>query len=79
MYKSISSSYGSNNTPCRVFTYETYAGIWYVVQGGIMVNLCPHSQADLLHESVELITDVDCFTWSDRIDSIEDLEFAMEY
>lgn len=71
---SISATYGSQNTPCTVFVYESPAGYWYVVEGGTVVNLTLMPPFG----NVEDLEDVDCFTWSKPIQSLEELEIAVE-
>lgn len=73
---SISATYGSQSTPCTVFVYESPAGYWYVVEGGTVVNLTIERLTDGVN--VETVEDIDCFTWSKPIESLEELEITVE-
>jgi len=74
MKYSISATYGSQNTPCTVFVYEAPAGYWYVVEGATIVNLTLMPPSG----NVETIEDIDCFTWSKPIESLEEFETVVE-
>lgn len=73
----IPGTYGSNHTPCDVFTLETPTGAtWYAVEGSQNVNLSPEPLAPGV--DVETVPDVDAFTWPDGIHSESDLAAAVE-
>lgn len=73
----ISGSYGSGHTPCRVFTAELNTGeTWYAVEGSRNVNLTPESLENGVW--VEELLDSDCFTWLDGVNSEDDLVVAVE-
>jgi len=68
--------YGSQRTPCKVICAHTDRGTWYAVRGSQNVNLTP----DLVEDSinVELLTDIDMFTWPDGIYNEHTLIKAIE-
>jgi len=69
----ITGFYGSQNTPCTVFAYTLFSGLtWYCVEGSVNVNATYSDIANGV--DVELIDDVDMFTASTPIESIEQLE-----
>ena len=78
----LSGTYGSNQTPCNVFTYETNNGTWYVCEGSQNVNLTTNDFDHLMEDypvlDVEAIDDDDCFTWSSGIMSENELEVAVK-
>ena len=67
--------YGSGNTPCVVFCYDDGGGTWYAVEGSVNVNFT--FEPVELGVNVEELTDADCFTWPDGIDSEETLAKAV--
>lgn len=77
MKYSISATYGSQNTPCTVFVYELpERAYWYAVEGSQTVNKTYDAVADGV--DVETLSDIDCFTWSKPIESLEELQTAVE-
>jgi hypothetical protein len=64
--------YGSENTPCTVFAHNG----WYCVEGSVNVN----RTQDILQDgvNVEIVADYDVFTWSEPINSLEELIEAVE-
>lgn len=73
----ISGTYGSNKTPCTVYTATTSRGItWYAVEGSQNVNATYEELADGV--DVETVSDVDTFTWPDGIYTEEELEQAVD-
>ena len=70
--KTVNGFYGSDNTPCKVFFYEG----WYCVEDSVNVNFTHDEVIEGI--SVEEINDLDCFTWSKPIESIEELEEAVK-
>lgn len=71
----VTGTYGSGKTPCTVFVAEERHGSWYCVEGSKNVNCT----LDEIEEgvNVEELGDVDCFTWSKPIESLEELETAI--
>lgn len=75
--KTVSGFYGGSNTPCDVFVASDRNGLnWYAVEDSCNVNATYEPVEDGVN--VELLSDVDCFTWPDGIDSEETLEEALE-
>lgn len=72
----VNGFFGSGNTPCTVFVAETYHTRWYVCEGSVNVNLTPDSLENGV--SVEDLNDIDMFTASKPINSLEDLERELE-
>lgn len=73
----VKGTYGGNNTPCVVFV--AVAGLWgqwYCVEGSQNVNFTTDPIPNGVN--VEELPDLDCFTWSSPILSLEDLENAVE-
>ena len=64
--------YGSQNTPCTIFSYNG----WYCVDGSMNVNKTFDEISN--GTNVEFLNDVDCFTWSKPIESLEELIDAVE-
>ena len=66
--------YGSEHSPDVVCVYDD----WYAVDGASIVNLAS-DKTDWQHGiDVEMVEDVDCFTWSDPIHSLQELIKAVE-
>ena len=73
----IEGTYGSALTPCTVFVYEKSNGSkWYCVEDSCNVNLTYDDIEDGV--DVEVLTDVNCFTWKRRIRTLNELENAIE-
>jgi hypothetical protein len=73
----IDGTYGSAQTPCTVFVYEKRNGSkWYCVEGSCNVNLTYDDIEDGV--DVEELTDVDMFTSSIEINTLNELEIAIE-
>ena len=73
----VSGFYGGSNTPCDVFVAYCSSGLtWYAVEDSCNVNATYEPVEDGVN--MELLNDVDCFTWSSGIDSEETLEEAVE-
>ena len=68
-------TYGSGQTPCTVIALEYDGLTWYAVEGSVNVNLTPDDLYDGV--DVEMLEDIDCFTWPDGIHSEDDLEEAV--
>lgn len=58
-------TYGINETPCNVFYWRG----WYAVENGLLVNYTPQTLFDGVN--VELIDDLDVFTLSNPVSTIE--------
>jgi len=68
----IKGYYGSQNTPCTIFSYKN----WYVVEGSVNVN---RTYEELnLGVNVEEIDDFDVFTTSEPINTLEELKEAVD-
>ena len=75
--RTVQGFYGSGRTPCNVFCVDEFSGgTWYAVEGSVNVN-CTYDEIDN-GVNVETLSDVDCFTWSDGINSEDELEAAVE-
>ena len=74
MKAEFTGTYGSELTPCIIFFYDN----WYVVEGSINVNMVLDSNQIFDGVDVEMVEDIDCFTWSDPINSIDELIKAVE-
>lgn len=73
----INGTYGSGQTPCTVLCAEKYDGhTWYAVEGSSNVNLSPEPLTD--GQDVEEIQDIDTFTWPAGVNTLEELEAAIE-
>jgi hypothetical protein len=73
----VSGTYGSGKTPCTVFVAETNRGSWYAVEGSVNVNYTIAIPLPI-GVDVECIEDSDMFTSSKPINSLEELEQAIE-
>lgn len=72
----VQGTYGSSQTPCTVYVYENRDGSkWYCVEGSSNVNKTFDELDDGV--DVEYIEDFDCFTASEEINSLEELETAI--
>lgn len=75
--REVSGTYGRSKTPCTVFVYENRKGSsWYAAEGSVNVN----KTYDEIEEGVDIeeLSDADTFTWSSPIESLEELEIAVE-
>jgi len=74
----INGTYGSSQTPCTVLVYEERNGYskWYCVEGSCNVNLTYDDIEDGV--DVEELNDLDCFTWSDGIETLNELKTIVE-
>lgn len=73
----INGTYGSSQTPCTVLVYEKRNGSkWYCVDGSCNVNLTYDDIEDGV--DVEELNDLDCFTSSIEINTLNELEIAIE-
>ena len=76
--KEVNGTYGSQKTPCTVLVCQNRDGSsWYCADGSLNVNLT----FDEISEGVniEQLNDVDMFSWSSAITTVEDLENAIEF
>ena len=75
--KTVSGTYGGSKTPCDVFVASDRNGLnWYAVEDSQNVNATYDDLDDGV--DVELLSDVDTFTWSNGIDSEETLEMTVD-
>lgn len=65
--------YGSQHTEDTGYYYDG----WYCVHGSVNVNKTFDEVTD--GTDVELLNDIDCFTWSSPINSLDELINAVEY
>jgi hypothetical protein len=73
----VNGTYGSYKTPTTVFVYENRDGsTWYCAEGSVNVNLTYQFIEDGV--DIEELSDVDCFTWSSPIRSLDELIEAVE-
>lgn len=73
----VSGTYGSPKTPCDVFVAENRNGSkWYAADGSTNVNLTYDEIQDGV--DIEELSDEDCFTIKNGIDSEEALIEAIE-
>jgi len=77
MTRTVQGYYGMSHNPCDVICFDVGDGrTWYAVEGSQNVN-CTYDEVDL-GVNIELLDDVDAFTWTSPIDSEEELEEAVE-
>jgi hypothetical protein len=72
----VKGTYGSNKFPCTIFVLTEHTGYsWYVVEGSQNVNYT----ADTITEGVDIegLEDLDYFQASKPIESVEELETAI--
>lgn len=72
----IKGLYGSEGNPCNVFVVECDSGCWYCVEGSHNVNCTGDIIEPLVN--VELLEDIDHFTWKEPITSEEELAMAVD-
>lgn len=70
--KELNGFYGSQNTPCTIFYYNG----WYCVEGSVNVNYTTEDMEEGVN--VENVSDMDVFTWSTPISSLDELIEAVE-
>lgn len=68
----------SNTSPCTVLVMPVRHGYWYAVQGGTNVNFTHQDLSEMQSISVEEIEDVDHFCWGAEINTLDELEEAVE-
>lgn len=66
-----------NTSPCTVLIMPVRYGYWYAVQGGTNVNFTHQDLSEMQSISVEEIEDVDYFHWQNDINTLEELEEAV--
>ena len=74
--KQVQGYYGSGNTPCNIFVCNDNYMSWYCVEGSPIVN-ATYDDIELGCD-IETLNDIDCFTWSSPIETLEELEIAVE-
>jgi len=76
--RTVQGYYGSGNIPCSVICAQDYddGPVWYAVEGSLNVSLTYDKVS--LGVDVETLTDVDCFTWPNGIDSEQELSRAVQ-
>jgi hypothetical protein len=73
----VSGTYGSGKTPCTVFVFQNaFFERWYTIRGSVNVNCTEDPIKNGV--DVESLEDFDMFTASAPINSLEDLELAIE-
>ena len=73
----INGFYGSGNTPSIVFVYENRDGSkWYACEDSVNVNKTFDDVYDGIH--LDDLSDVDCFTWPRKVNSLDDMIEAVE-
>ena len=73
----LSGTYGSIKTPCTIFVAEYSTGLkWYCAGGSQNVN----ATRDYMFNGVDIetLSDCDYFSYGQNIDSLDDLETAIE-
>jgi hypothetical protein len=73
---SVKGTYGRSKTPTEVFVLERYNGLrYYASKGSINVN----ATYDQIDDGVDIeeLRDIDCFTWSKGINTLNQLEKAV--
>jgi hypothetical protein len=70
--KEVQGYYGSQNTACTIFVYKG----WYCVEGSKNVNYT--NDKIELGLNVEELNDSDSFTWSEEINSLDELIEAVD-
>jgi len=68
--------YGSHHTPCTIFAYETRGITWYCVEDSSNVN-ATYEPVEI-GVDVETLADCDCFTAGQPIESLDELETAVD-
>jgi len=74
----VTGTYGSNKTECTVLVCEDGdSAKWYCVEDSVTVN----RTFDDIEEGVDVegLEDIDCFTWSSPIESLDELDNAVNY
>lgn len=71
----IKGTYGSQQTPCLVFTLSCFGGTWYCVEGSKNINFTYEDLGDGV--DVETVADDDTCTSSYPIECEEDLGIAV--
>jgi len=74
--RSVQGYYGSGHNACTVFCVDQDGGTWYAVEGSVNVNFTREDVEDGV--DVETLSDVDTFTWSEGINSEQELADAVE-
>jgi hypothetical protein len=70
-------TYGRSKTPTTIFVYVNRNGsTWYCAEDSVNVNLTYEPIEE--GTDIEELADVDCFTWSRPINSLDELIEAVE-
>lgn len=77
MTDTIEGTYGGNQTPCDIFTYQSDGGTWYAVEGSTIANLTYEYLATGC--DVEMLSIKATITWSDPINSETELKEAVDF
>jgi hypothetical protein len=72
----VEGTYGGSKTETTIYTYEERGGTWYVADGSVNVNFTYDTIDDGV--DIEELTDEDMFTASSPIESVNDLENAVD-
>ena len=68
--------YYGRNTPTTILCAVTRVGTWYVCGGGEVVNFTYDEIGN--GTNVETLSDADCFTWNEPINTLDELEAAID-
>lgn len=72
----VDGTYGSEQTASTIFCYETWCGTWYCCAGSVNVNHTCDPLVDGV--DVEQLRDDDHFTWDRPINSLRQLQAAVD-
>ena len=72
----VEGTYGGSKTETTIYTYEERGGTWYVADGSVNVNFTYDEVEDGV--DIEELNDADMFTASSPIESVNDLENAVD-
>lgn len=75
-YFEVTGFYGSGRTPCTILCATDYYSTFYVVEGGTIVNNTYETLENGVN--VEEISDFDCFTVNNPIESLQELEKSID-
>lgn len=76
MVYEVDGTYGGSQTPCVVFVSEDSGA--YCVEGGTMVNFTNEVEKLVDGVDIEELSDIDCFTVNDGIDSLDEFRDHVE-
>lgn len=75
-YKEVDGYYGSGKNESIIFVCRRANNCWYAVKGSMMVNKTMSNIKDGVN--VEELEDVECFTWSREINTLNQFIKAIE-